>query len=215
MAQPSYPPAPPGLALTCPWCSAAATPSPSVQTCGACRHAFTLTPGPALDASVIAPPPHPNAYNITMKWSIVVTYKFATLDAGGITSGTLDPVVAMAPIDQMGIAFPDVVSIAVWKKLAWTDIIAGTLLPLPMALFCFYVTVAAARKGPGVAVVFGLIGVVFALLTAFLLRRGIIIGRRQARVVGRWASLTVPFASSPTFYGELFRRCGLVAPPVP
>src|SRR4051794_36444568 len=120
MMQPSYPPSPGAAgAFTCPWCNAGASPSPGPQACQGCGRRFTLSPGPAQDASVVALVPHPSAYPIDLKWSIVVTYKFARLDHGGLTSGTLDPVVGLAPIDQVGIAFPDVVSIAVWRKLGW------------------------------------------------------------------------------------------------
>ena len=117
----------PAVALSCPWCNCPSSPSPSPQECQGCRRAFTLSPGPALDGSVIAPPPHPSAFPIHLKWSIVVTYRFARLEEGGVTSGTLDPVVGMAPIDQVGIAYPDVVSIAVWRRLAWVDLVVGAL----------------------------------------------------------------------------------------
>jgi len=164
---------------------------------------------------VVAPPPHPSAFPINLKWSIVVTYRFARLDPGGVTSGTLDPVVAMAPIDQVGIAYPDVVSIAVWRKLGWVDCLIGALVPLPIALFSVWVAILAAAKSPGVAGTFGVVAVVFGLLTFYLFRRGAVIGRRQARIVGRYGSFTVPVSTSPAFHQELFRRCGLVTPPVP
>jgi hypothetical protein len=205
---------PPG-ALTCPWCSAPAVPQPVPQQCGGCRRSFTLSAGPALDASVIAPPPHPAARPYKIKWSIVMTYRFATLDPGGVSSGTLDPVIGLAPIDQAGIAFPDVVSIAVWRKLALVDCIVGVLVPVPIALFFAWGAIAVAMKGPGVAAVLGVIAIVFGLIAAMLLRRGFVLGRRQVRIVGRWASFTVPFERAPVFHAELFRRCGIVAPPIP
>ena len=215
MMQPSSPPPALTAALACPWCNGPSSPSPTPQACRACQRRFTLSPGPALDGSVVAPPPHPLALPIDLKWSIVVTYRFARLDQGGVTSGTLDPVVGMAAIDQVGIAFPDVVSIAVWRKIAWVDCIVGALVPLPIALLCAWVAIAAAAKAPGAAAVFGAITLFFGLITFYLLRRGIAIGRRQMRIVGRHAAMTVLFSASPAFHAELFRRCGLMAPPVP
>jgi len=223
MAQPSFYPAHgapvpatnAAMALGCPWCAAPSTPSAIVQSCGRCGRSFTLSAGPALDGSIAPPPFHPAAFRISLRWSIVVTYRFATLEPQGITYGTLDPVVGMAPVDQSQIAYPDVVSIAVWRKLALTKCFAGALVPLPIALFAAYGAILAVAKAPGVAAVLGLIALAFGLLAAWLLHQGIAVGRRQARIVGRWTSFTVPFENSPSFYAELFRRCGLAPPPIP
>jgi hypothetical protein len=146
---------------------------------------------------------------------MVVTYKFARLEQGGVTSGTLDPVVAMAPIEQVGIAYPDVVSIAVWRKPAWVDLVVGALVPVPIALLCLWATILAIPKALGVAAIFGAIAVVFGLLAFYLFRRGAVVGRRQARIVGRYGAVTVLFSQNPAFHSELFRRCGLMAPPIP
>jgi hypothetical protein len=151
---------------------------------------------------------------IMIRWSMVVTYGFANLDPPGITAGTLDPVVAMAPIDQVSIEYADVVSIASWRNVAWGETLAGFLVPLPIALFSLY-GAALALKAPGVAAVFAVIGLAFGALAAYLVRRGLVVGRRYVRVVGRWRALIAQHDKSPAFYAELFRRCGLVAPPVP
>ena len=95
------------------------------------------------------------------------------------------------------------------------DCIVATLVPVPIALFCLWVAILAGTKAIGVAVVFAAIGVAMGLLAAWLYRRGLVIGRRQARIVGRWASTTVPFETSPAFHEELFRRCGIARPPLP
>ena len=223
MTQPSYHPAPSApldgrtvtAALACPRCAAPAVPSTTPQRCGRCAGKFTLSAGAALDSSVVPPPFHPAAPRIQLKWSIVVTYQFAALDALGVSYGTLDPVVGIAPIEQHGIGYVDVVSIAVWRKLALPDCIAGILVPLPIALFAAYGAILAAAKSAGVAAVLGAVAIGFGLLAWLLLHRGFKIGRRQARITGRWQSFTVPFERSPAFYAELFRRCGLAAPPVP
>lgn len=205
----------PPLALGCPWCGLPSTPGPAIQSCVGCRRKYTLSPGPALDGSIVPAPVHPAAMRIALRWSIVVTYRFATLEPPGIHSGTLDPVVGIAPVDQTSIAYGDVVSIAIWRKVAVVDCIVATLVPVPIALFCLWVAILAGTKAIGVAVVFAAIGVAMGLLAAWLYRRGLVMGRRQARIVGRWASTTVPFETSPAFHEELFRRCGIARPPLP
>lgn len=143
-----------------------------------------------------------------------MTYRFANLDPQGVTSGTLDPVVAMAPIDQVSIAYPDVVSIASWKNVAWTETITGFLVPLPISLLCLW-GAALAYRAPGAAGVFAVIGLAFGALAAYMIRRGLVIGRRHVRIVGRYGEVSVQHDKSPAFYLELFRRCGLVVPPIP
>lgn len=211
----SLPHTSPTVALSCPWCNCPSSPGLAPQVCQGCRRRFTLSPGPALDASVIAPPPHPSAYTLHLKWSMVVTYRFARLEAGGLTSGTLDPVVALAEIDRVGIAFPDVMSIAVWRKLGWVDCIVGALVPVPIALFSLWGAILCVGKSLAGFAIFGVVALVFGLLAFFLFRRGAVTGKRQARVTGRYATITVPFSDTPAFHPELFRRCGLAAPPIP
>jgi hypothetical protein len=223
MNQPMFhpPSSPPGVAplppltLGCPRCGCPAVPGPAVQTCQGCQRRFTLSAGPALDGSVVPAPFHPAAMRIALRWSIVVTYRFATLEPPGINAGTLDPVVGIAPVDQTAIAYGDVLSIAVWRKLALVDCIVAALLPTPIALLTLYVAISIVAKSAGGAAVFAASGLVMGLLAAWLFRRGIVIGRRQARIVGRWASTTVPFDNSAAFHDELFRRCGIARPPVP
>jgi hypothetical protein len=222
MNQPSFHPSPsppmaplPPNALACPWCDCPAVPNPVAQSCAGCRRRFTLSAGPALDGSVMPAPFHPAAMRIALRWSMVVTYGFATLEPPGIHSGTLDPVLAVAPIEQTSIAYGDVVSIAVWRKVAWGDCIIATLIPVPIAFFAAWGAILAVTKAGGVAAVCAAIALGSGLLAAWLYRRGIVIGRRQARIVGRWASARVPFETSPAFHEELFRRCGIARPPVP
>lgn len=202
-------------ALTCPWCSVPATPSTVPQRCSSCRRTFTLSAGPALDASVVPPPAHPGAPRISLRWSIVVTYRFAHLDPMGVTCGTLDPVIAVAPVDQAGVGFTDILSIAIWRKLALKDLVAGVLVPLPIALFSLYGAILSVSRSGAGAAIFGVIALVFGLLAAYLFHRGIVVGRRHARIVGRFASFTVMFDSSRAFHQELFRRTGLAPPPIP
>jgi hypothetical protein len=200
-------------ALTCPWCDGEARPGDGVQTCGRCGKRFTLTAGPAQTGTLLPPLP-PNAPPWFLKWSIVVTYKFARLEPPGVCSGTLDPVVAVAPIDQVQIAYADIVSLAVWRKIAWVDVIVGLLVPAPIALLCLWGAIAA-YKAPVAALIIGAFALLFGALAWFLIRRGAIIGHRQVRIVGRHGQMTIPFKGDLGFTTELFRRAGLVAPPIP
>ncbi len=212
------PPTPLAVALGCPWCGCPSNPSPSVQTCAGCQKRFTLSAGPALDAAVVPAPFHPASPRIPLRWSAVVTYQFATLEPPGIHAGTLDPVMALSPIEQTSIAYGDVVSIAVWRKLGIVDCVVAVLVPLPIALFCGWIAILIAfSRVPsfGAAAVFAAIALAMGALAVYLFRRGVVIGKRKARVVGRWGSSTAHVETSPAFVDELFRRCGIVRPPVP
>jgi hypothetical protein len=201
--------------LTCPWCAAHGPPGSHVQTCSSCGRRFTLSAGPALDVSIVPPPPLPPAAAVYLKWSVVWTYKFAALEPLVLSSGTLDPVIGMASVDKTDIAYHDVLSIAVWRKIAWREALLGLLVPLPIALLLLYVTAMAVAKEPGLAWL-GAPAALFGLLAAVLMRRGFMIGRRHARVLSRYGTtVTVPFDGSRPFHEQLFHRCGLVPPPIP
>ena len=167
-----------------------------------------------MDPAVVAP--MPGGIQIKLKWASLATYEFAHLDPAGVSGGTLDPLIAVAAISQNGVGYPDVLFITVWRKLAIVNGIIGLLVPLPMALGFL---AAAVGNLMASAVGFGAVMFVFALLfglAAFtLVRRGFIIGKRLVRVVGRYGVVEAQFQTSPAFYTELFRRCGLVAPPLP
>jgi hypothetical protein len=214
MAAHAYP-APGPNPLSCPWCGAPSTPAPGTLICERCARRFTLTVGPALDGRIAVPPPHPATARITIRWSIVVTYQFATLDPIGVMSGTLDPVIAVAPMDQSGIAFTDVLSIAVWRQVAWSQLFGGLVFPLPFGLLAAWGAILGARKDPGSAAIIGVIALALLSLFAFFLRRAFVVGRRNVRIVGRHRSFTIPVQTNRWFYDELFRRCGLLAPEVP
>ncbi len=158
------------------------------------------------------------APRITVKWSIVVTYRVATLEPQGVVSGTLDPVIGVAPMDQVAIGYGDVVAVAVWRRIAWPELLAGVLLPAPIAAFCEYVALLAAMHSHDAVptAIFAGIGLLFGALAVWLVYRGAVVGRRQARITGRYHQvIVVPFDKSPAFYEQLFRRMGLEPPPIP
>ncbi len=202
--------------VACPRCNAAAVPRELVQQCAGCGRSFTLSAGPAMDSSVLPPHWQLAGPNINLKWSVVVTYRYAALDPGGVTYGTLDPVVGVAPIEQRGIPFGDVLTLTVWRDTGWVEPIIGILVPIPIAAFFVYTTVLAAIKGSGGGVIIlALLAIAFGLAGAFMVYRGVKIGKRFARIAGRWTTFTVPFGQNTKFHEQLFRRCGLTPPPIP
>ena len=214
---PSVPPQLQGpTPLSCPHCNAPANPAPVPQSCAQCQKRFSLSAGPVLDQAAAArvPPPHPGIGSVHLKWSALVLYKFANLDPVCITAGTLDPAIGMVPIDQTAIPFHDVVSIAAWRTIAWTKTIVGMLVPAPIALLFFWGAIAA-RSSPVGALILALFGLLFAAIAAFMIRGGIVIGNRHARVVGRYGAVTFRFEMDKRLWPELHRRSGLVAPPIP
>jgi len=152
---------------------------------------------------------------MSVKWSLIAVLLFAALNPGGVATGMLDPVIGVAPINQTEVAYRDVLSIAVWRKLALTEAVSAILVPLPVALVAAYGALTSLRDAPGFAGICGIGFLLFGLLAAILLRRGLVVGRRQARIVGRWGIVTVPFDGKRAFYNELFRRCGLPPAPIP
>lgn len=207
------PPQPADAALTCPWCNAKASPNAEPQSCAGCGRRFLLRTGAALDAS--ATPPQAIPGRLRIKWASVVTYCFAELEPMGIASGTLDPVVALAALDKTEIAYGDVISIALWRTKAWMQGIVGVLIAVPIALGCAVATVSTVSTSAGAAVTLGLFTIVFGATAARLIRHGLIIGRRRARIVGRWRSMIVQFDANAFFCEQLFQRCGLPPPTVP
>lgn len=203
--------------FSCPWCNAAATPGPAPQACASCKRRFTLSVGPALDPRVVAPIPHPATMKITVKWSAIVTYRFATLDAGGVISGTLDPVLAVAPIDQVGIAFPDIGTIAIWRKIGWSSFLVGLAVPLPIGLFSALGGALMLRSSVGAGIFTLVFGLAFLAVAAIMIQRGAIIGRRRARIVGRLPGqfIEMELGTGSVFHDQLFRRAGLIPPAIP
>jgi hypothetical protein len=200
-----------GAPLTCPRCGAAVRADSEAQKCGRCSKWFSLVAGPAMDGNVIVPPFDPSNRTYGVRWSVVFTYKYGALDPMGISEGMLDPVIGVQSISHAGVAYPDIVSIAIWRKLDWVAIVVAVLF-LPVALGCL---AAALAKVWGLAI----FGVGLGAAVAYLGYRGIVVGRCYARVVGRYAAVTVrfdqPASKRRAFHDELFRRAGLRAPQLP
>jgi hypothetical protein len=201
----------PNAAFSCPRCAAAATPQPAVQTCPGCGGAFTLQAGVAGGAPLDLPTPGPGWEHIRVKSPGVVVMSYGQLDMVGIAEGNLDPILGTLPLDSAGVAYGDVVSIAVWRNIAWLDVVVAALLPVPIAAFLFAVAIQAP------VALFGALP--FALIAAVLLHRAFVTRACRARVAGRHRTITVrfdrPFWKRKAFHAEMFRRAGMAAPPLP
>lgn len=199
-------------AFSCPRCGYAANPGPGPQTCQACRNAFALYAGAASDPSIVPPPPHPALETIKVKSAGAWVYRFGVVEPLGIAEGTLDPVIAQMTVDRHGVAWPDVVSIAVWRKPDFVQLGVGMLIPLPLALVGWVSVISAGAW-------FLILALPFSALAAFMLYRAL--GRKKhfVRVVGRYGVLEIRFDQPgwrrKRFHAELLRRAGLRDAPIP
>jgi hypothetical protein len=203
MAAPQTSSIDPASALSCPGCRARATPGPSAQRCGNCGRRFSLHIGFALDPSVPVPAHDRRLPTIRAKSS---SLKSVVISPDGILEAQLDPVVGLLPLEQSGVLFPDVASIAIWRRIDWVQLIVGVLVPLPIAMIC---TLATAVGAPWPVL---LVGTVFGALAAFMIYRAVVVRAHHARIVGRWRTLTIrfdaPFWNRRAFHRELLRRAG-------
>jgi hypothetical protein len=198
--------------MSCPRCGYPAAPATGPQTCRICRRTFALYAGAASDASTVPPPPHPSLDIVRVRSAGAFTYRFGVVEPLGVAEGTLDPVIAVGEVSRNGIAYPDIVSIAVWRKLDVLELGIAILVPLPIALLGWVSTVTA---GAG----FLFLALPFSLLAAFMIHRAV--GRKKhfVRVVGRDGALEIRFDRPgwrrKRFHAELLRRAGLRDAPIP
>ena len=198
--------------MTCPHCGRPAMPSPAAQTCSSCQGVFALYPGAASDASVVPPPPNPSLEIIQVRSAGAATYSFGAVEPFGVAEGMLDPVIAVGEVSRNGIAWPEIASIAVWRKLDVVELVIAILVPVPLALLGWVLTVSA-----GIGALF--LAVPFTALAAFMIYRAV--GRKKhfVRVVGRWGAIQIRFDrpgwKRERFHSELLRRAGLPHAPIP
>jgi hypothetical protein len=197
--------------LTCPRCNAQASPQPEPQTCGGCNGSFTLHAGLAGGAAVTLPAPDASWKTLLVKSPGVFVMRFGSLDQQGIAEGILDPVIGLVPVGSSGVAYPDVISIAVWRSIAWLDLVTALLIPVPLAVFFFSLV----PRAP--AALYGALP--FTFIAAVLLHRGVVTRACRARVIGLHRAVTVrfdrPFWRRRAFHSEMFRRCGIAPPALP
>ena len=200
-------------ALTCPRCGASIAPSYEFSPCPACGGINLLLLGRASDGRIqpqatLRDPP------IRVKSAGMVLMKQGEVGPYGVSEGTLDPVTGMIPLDQSGVGWNDIRSIAVWRKVDVIGVVAATILPLPAALFCIWIGIAIPSAIPAA------IGLPFLLIALYMYYRAIVIRAHWVRVVGLYRTITIRFdrpgRRRNAFYGELLRRAGILAlPPLP
>lgn len=195
----------PAFPFMCPRCHAPASASPAPQVCTACRGKFALYPGAASDPSVVPPPPT-NDRPVKVRSAGVFSYRFGLVEAFGVAEGELDPVVAMLPTNKNGVAWPDILSIAVWRVPDWVELVVATLVPVPLAVLFLALSFG---QSPG----FLVLAVPFSLLGGFMLHRALKRRRHFLRVVGRYGVVTLRFDRPgwrrARFHREVLRRAGL------
>lgn len=210
----AFPPAPPN-ASTCPKCNTPAQPSPSLQTCRQCGRQFVLRFGALMDASITLPPPDPSAKELKLKAPGLVVVSQAVLKPDAIGFGALDPILGRFPMDEKGVRFAHLYSIALWRELNVAQVVMFFIVSLPVGLFSI-VGIIASKGAPG-----GFIcGVPFVLLAAFHAYRVFSAKATRLRVVGfKDRTLDVTFTGGlgkrRKFVDELFHRCGLAPVEMP
>lgn len=208
----------PGLALGaphlgCPRCGAPVASAVSTpQACAACRKPFVAVLGPLLDRNVVAPAADPRVGSFFLKWSLGFVSKTAVFGPAGMQCGMLDPVIGLAPMNQVTIGWSEIASITVWRTTAWGLAIAGPLCFVPFGVLAAF----AAIDSHAVArIVAAVVAVAFFVIPAVLVRHAVKVGHLNARVVGRQGVADVRLDRRLVVYMELFRRSGLTAPAQP
>jgi hypothetical protein len=199
--------------MSCPRCGAETAPARAPQRCAACGGAFALYPGYASDPSVVPPPPDQRRPRVEVKAAGVFQYRLGVVEHIGVSEGATDPITGLIPVEQSGVMYPDIVSIAVWRKPDWMELVIALLVPVPITLSLL--AVAILNESIGAAIPAAL----FALLSALMIRRAMSTQRHFVRVVGRYRVITVRFDRPGwrrrRFHDELLARAGLPPAPIP
>jgi hypothetical protein len=199
-------------ALTCPRCLATATPAPGVQVCALCHGTFALHGGARFDPSVVPPPFDARLPRIVVKSAGVALTKRGMVAPEGVSEGTLDPVTGFIPMDQSGVLYPDVFTIAVWRKVDVLRLVVALLIPLPVT---FLFVVGAVSTWVGLLVPAAL----FAAVVAYMLYRALGLRAHMVRVAGTWRTIIIRFDSPMwrrrRFHDELLRRAGIGPAAIP
>jgi hypothetical protein len=202
----------PASALTCPRCDRPATPSPEVQTCPGCQGAFTLRAGALLDPAVQPPVLDGKVPHVKVKAAGFVLMRMGVVDQHGVAEGPLDPIVGMVPLDKAGVAFGDIFTVAVWRRISVVPLVVSIVLLVPMMALLAY---AALPKDPFLLV----LGLPLDLLFAFVLYRTVVLKANLVRVVGSARTVRVRFDNPlwrrKKFHDELLRRAGISPSPIP
>lgn len=199
--------------LGCPRCGAPVTSAVSTpQACAGCRKPFVAVLGPLHDRNVVAPAADPRTGTIFLKWSLGFVSKTAVLGPAGMQCGMLDPIVGLAPMNQVTIGWSEVASITVWRTTAWGLAIAGPLCFVPFGILAAFAAIDSHALARIIAAV---VAVAFFVIPAVLVRHAVKVGHLNARVVGRQGVADIRLDRRLFVYMELFRRSGLAPPAQP
>ena len=180
--------------------------------CAQCGGAFTLRAGRLVDPAVVPPPADPRAGNVKVTSAGIVLRKMGLVSALGVSEGVLDPVTGMIPIDEQGVAFGDIYTVAVWRKVDVIRLVVNVLIVLPLVVLFLWLGIAVHP----ILLVFGL---PFDALLAFGIHGALVARANYARVVGAYRAVTVrfdrPMWRRRRFHDELLRRAGIAPGPIP
>lgn len=197
--------------FSCPFCSAQAKAGAGVQICSGCRKQFTLRAGARVDPEVKPPPIDMRLKRIktTSAGAFVRTGSWVAPE--GVLHGTMDPITGAIPIDQAGVLYTDIISVAVFRKLDVVRLVLLALIGAPIMFGCLAATISIPPVGILLMPLF--------LLFAWAFYATIAIQRNYARVCGSIRVITVQF-DQPSwrrrpFHDELLRRAGISPSPIP
>jgi hypothetical protein len=79
---------------------------------------------------VVPPPIDATLPRIEVKSAGIVLMKRGVVAAEGVIGGSLDPIAGLVPMDSSGIRFPDIATVAVWRKIDVVRLVVALLIPL-------------------------------------------------------------------------------------
>ncbi|PZR12298.1 MAG: hypothetical protein DI536_15455 [Archangium gephyra] len=180
-----------------------------MQTCAQCSRSFVLRFGALMDSSVVPPPPDPKAKELTLKAPGVALVSQAVLKPDAIGFGALDPIVGRFPIDEKGVRYAHLYSVALWREFSVSQSLVFFFVSLPLGLAMLAAMIAS--KGELGAI---LCSLPFLLLSVFHGYRVFHSKATRMRVIGfKDRNLDMTFIGGlgkrRKFVDEFFRRAGL------
>ena len=176
----------PPHALGCPKCGTGVPAPTGIVRCQGCGLTFALHAGARADGRVVPAPLNPQAERVKVVSNGLVLRKMGLVAPEGVSEGTLDPVTGYIPMDQNGVYFGDIFTVAIWRKVDVLKLVATAILPLPLALLFVSLGI---TQSP----VFLAFGLPFVLGTAWMIYRATTIKVHMARIVGGARTIEIRF----------------------
>lgn len=201
-------PPPPPVATACPRCGVVSSCQSQVQSCPSCQTRFLLVAGPLMDKGCEVPEPGPATKELRLKAPGLFVVMVALLRPEAIGYGALDPVLGRFPMDEKGLRFGHIYSLAAWRAVNVPQAVMFFVLSLPLALLSL-LPLFATGAAPAL-----LLALPFCALAAFHAWRVFKVKSTRTRIVGvKGRVLDMTFAGTlgarQRFHDELLRRCGL------